>query len=218
MRITANRIEDKEWSTKTQTRPLILPGGVPELSLASGEKDSVSKPFCQLSALMVRSKSKSRSDHAFVSWLCQNWEQKTCSSFWFKNVCSYCSCNFWTFRRATPPAFAEFSACIICGFASAKKKNWKNFIWTNSLSIRLLRSEESTASADVLPGDKSPSQDTMKALIYGTDVYLSPIHASLPVLCTISGRTKRAFLRLLETVAWVQQWRLLWPWFSSPLF
>jgi hypothetical protein len=36
MRITANRIEDKEWSTKTQTRPLILPGGVPELSLALG--------------------------------------------------------------------------------------------------------------------------------------------------------------------------------------
>lgn len=42
-------------------------------------------------------------------------------------------------------------------------------------------SEESTASADVLPGDKSPSQDTLKALMYGTGVYLAPIHASLPV-------------------------------------
>lgn len=34
----------------------------------------------------------------------------------------------------------------------------------------------------MLPGDKSPSQDTIQALIYGTDVYLSTIHASLPVL------------------------------------
>ncbi|KAL9239791.1 hypothetical protein vseg_014078 [Gypsophila vaccaria] len=46
-------------------------------------------------------------------------------------------------------------------------------------------SEESTASADLLPGDKSPSEDSLKALIYGTGVYLSPIHASLPVAHTI---------------------------------
>ncbi|KAF2304818.1 hypothetical protein GH714_038062 [Hevea brasiliensis] len=39
-------------------------------------------------------------------------------------------------------------------------------------------SEESMASADVLPGDKSPSQESLKALIYGTGVYLSPMHAS----------------------------------------
>lgn len=52
-----------------------------------GGKDSVSKLFCQLSVLMVCSKWKSRSDHAFVSWLCQYWEQKTCfcSSFWFNS-------------------------------------------------------------------------------------------------------------------------------------
>ncbi|PKI35582.1 protein transport protein SEC23-1 [Punica granatum] len=42
-------------------------------------------------------------------------------------------------------------------------------------------SEESVASADVLPGDKSPNQESLKQLIYGTGVYLSPVHASLPV-------------------------------------
>ncbi|CAJ1873166.1 unnamed protein product [Sphenostylis stenocarpa] len=42
-------------------------------------------------------------------------------------------------------------------------------------------SEESMASADVLPGDKSPSQESLKTLIYGTGIYLSPMHASLAV-------------------------------------
>lgn len=46
-------------------------------------------------------------------------------------------------------------------------------------------SEESVASADVLPGDKSPSQDSLKALIYGTGIYLSPMHASLAVAHSI---------------------------------
>lgn len=46
-------------------------------------------------------------------------------------------------------------------------------------------SEESTASADVLPGHKSPSVESLKSLIYGTGVYLSPMHASLPVAHTI---------------------------------
>ncbi|KAG8379633.1 hypothetical protein BUALT_Bualt07G0109200 [Buddleja alternifolia] len=42
-------------------------------------------------------------------------------------------------------------------------------------------SEESAASADVLPGDESPSEETLRSLIYGTGIYLSPIHASLPI-------------------------------------
>ncbi|GAU11357.1 hypothetical protein TSUD_343480 [Trifolium subterraneum] len=46
-------------------------------------------------------------------------------------------------------------------------------------------SEESVASADVLPGDKSPGQDSLKALIYGTGIYLSPMHASLAVAHSI---------------------------------
>ncbi|KAM7495754.1 hypothetical protein LguiA_020168 [Lonicera macranthoides] len=45
--------------------------------------------------------------------------------------------------------------------------------------------EESVASADVLPGNISPSQESLKALIYGTGIYLSPIHASLPVAHSI---------------------------------
>nr|AAK59590.1 putative protein transport factor [Arabidopsis thaliana] len=42
-------------------------------------------------------------------------------------------------------------------------------------------SEDSVASADVISGAKSPSAESMKALIYGTGVYLSPMHASLKV-------------------------------------
>lgn len=46
-------------------------------------------------------------------------------------------------------------------------------------------SEGSIASADLLPGNVSPSQDSLKQLVYGTGVYLSPIHASLPVAHSI---------------------------------
>ncbi|KAG6573611.1 hypothetical protein SDJN03_27498, partial [Cucurbita argyrosperma subsp. sororia] len=46
-------------------------------------------------------------------------------------------------------------------------------------------SEESVASADVLPGDKSPTPESLKGLIYGMGIYLSPMHASLPVAHTI---------------------------------
>lgn len=38
------------------------------------------------------------------------------------------------------------------------------------------------ASGDVLPGDKSPTQESLKkALIHGTEIYLSPMHASSEV-------------------------------------
>ncbi|XP_039847425.1 protein transport protein SEC23-like [Panicum virgatum] len=46
-------------------------------------------------------------------------------------------------------------------------------------------SEGAAVSADVLPGNKSPTHEALKGLIYGTGVYLSPIHASLPVAHTI---------------------------------
>ncbi|KAK8980930.1 hypothetical protein V6N11_059623 [Hibiscus sabdariffa] len=39
-------------------------------------------------------------------------------------------------------------------------------------------SEESIASADVIPGGTSPTQESLKGLIYGTGIYLSPMHAS----------------------------------------
>ncbi|KAK1356738.1 Protein transport protein SEC23 [Heracleum sosnowskyi] len=39
-------------------------------------------------------------------------------------------------------------------------------------------SEESAASADVLPGRISPSRDSLKELIYGTGLYLSPVQSS----------------------------------------
>ncbi|KAL4572906.1 hypothetical protein LXL04_019694 [Taraxacum kok-saghyz] len=46
-------------------------------------------------------------------------------------------------------------------------------------------SEGSIASADLLPGHVSPSEESLKQLVYGTGVYLSPVHASLPVAHSI---------------------------------
>ncbi|XP_042515548.1 protein transport protein SEC23 [Macadamia integrifolia] len=59
-------------------------------------------------------------------------------------------------------------------------------------------SEGSMASADVLPGDKSPTQESVKALIYGTGIYLSPVHASLPVMHTIFSSLRPYKLNLPE--------------------
>lgn len=58
--------------------------------------------------------------------------------------------------------------------------------------------EESVASADVLPGDKSPSQDALKGLIYGTGMYLSPLHASLPIAHTIFSSLRPYNLNIPE--------------------
>ncbi|XP_076932582.1 protein transport protein SEC23 A-like [Bidens hawaiensis] len=46
-------------------------------------------------------------------------------------------------------------------------------------------SEGSVASADLLAGRVSPNQESLKQLVYGTGIYLSPIHASLPVVHSI---------------------------------
>ncbi|CAA7400155.1 unnamed protein product [Spirodela intermedia] len=59
-------------------------------------------------------------------------------------------------------------------------------------------SEESAASADVLPGDRSPTQEFLKALIYGTGIYLSPVHISRPVAHTIFSSLRPYGLRLPE--------------------
>ncbi|KAJ4969214.1 hypothetical protein NE237_015915 [Protea cynaroides] len=60
-------------------------------------------------------------------------------------------------------------------------------------------SEVTMASADVLPGDKSPTQESVKVLIYGTGIYLSPVHASLPVMHTIFSSLRPYKLNLPET-------------------
>lgn len=59
-------------------------------------------------------------------------------------------------------------------------------------------SEGSIASADLLPGNVSPSQDSLKQLVYGTGVYLSPIHASLPVAHSIFSSLRPYNLNLPE--------------------
>ncbi|XP_015891797.3 protein transport protein SEC23 A [Ziziphus jujuba] len=59
-------------------------------------------------------------------------------------------------------------------------------------------SEESIASADVLPGEKSPTQESLKSLIYGTGIYLSPMHASLPVAHAIFSSLRPYKLNISE--------------------
>ncbi|KAG9459972.1 hypothetical protein H6P81_004480 [Aristolochia fimbriata] len=59
-------------------------------------------------------------------------------------------------------------------------------------------SEGSTASADVLPGNKSPTQESLKALIYGTGIYLAPVHASLPVAHSIFSSMRPYGLKVPE--------------------
>ncbi|KAL5537683.1 hypothetical protein UlMin_045276 [Ulmus minor] len=60
-------------------------------------------------------------------------------------------------------------------------------------------SEEAVASADVLPGEKSPSQESLNALIYGTGIYLSPMHASLPVAHSIFSSLRPYKLNIPES-------------------
>ncbi|CAI9104853.1 OLC1v1003636C1 [Oldenlandia corymbosa var. corymbosa] len=60
-------------------------------------------------------------------------------------------------------------------------------------------SEESTASADVLPGKESPSQESLKAMVYGSGIYLASIHASLPVAHSIFSSFRPYKLNLPET-------------------
>ncbi|PWA62701.1 sec23/Sec24 protein transport family protein [Artemisia annua] len=59
-------------------------------------------------------------------------------------------------------------------------------------------SEGSIASADLLPGNVSPSQESLKQLVYGAGVYLSPIHASLPVVHSIFSSFRPYKLNLSE--------------------
>ncbi|KAK3160752.1 hypothetical protein QOZ80_1BG0063990 [Eleusine coracana subsp. coracana] len=59
-------------------------------------------------------------------------------------------------------------------------------------------SEGAAVSADVLPGNKSPTHESLKALIYGTGVYLSPIHASLSVAHTIFSSLRPYLLSVPE--------------------
>lgn len=59
-------------------------------------------------------------------------------------------------------------------------------------------SEESVASADVISGAKSPSAESMKSLIYGTGVYLSPMHASLKVAHEIFSSLRPYTLNVSE--------------------
>uniref|UniRef100_A0A0D9Y7L1 Protein transport protein SEC23 n=1 Tax=Oryza glumipatula TaxID=40148 RepID=A0A0D9Y7L1_9ORYZ len=59
-------------------------------------------------------------------------------------------------------------------------------------------SEGAAVSADVLPGNKSPTHESLKAIIYGTGIYLSPVHASLPVAHTIFSSLRPYQLSLPE--------------------
>lgn len=59
-------------------------------------------------------------------------------------------------------------------------------------------SEESIASADVLPGGTSPTEESLRSLIYGTGIYLSPMHASKEVAHQIFSSLRPYQLNISE--------------------
>ena len=118
-------------------------------------------------------------------------------------VRSYCSCNFWTFRWATPPAFAEFSGCI-CGFASANKEIGK-ISYGRTVSVDDFSDQRNQLHPRFLVTCHQ-ARTLWKHWIYGTGVYLSPI----PCFTTCGSHHIRPHQAshswgFQETGAWVQQ-------------
>ncbi|CAL9185801.1 unnamed protein product [Musa hybrid cultivar] len=112
--------------------------------------------------------------------------------------------------RITAPIFLVIDECLdeahlqhlqgsLHAFADSLPRTMRLGIITYGRSVSVFDfSEGSVASADVLPGDKSPSQESLKALLYGTGIYLSPVHASLPVVHTIFSSLRPYKLNLPE--------------------
>ncbi|CAL9192094.1 protein transport protein SEC23 A-like [Musa acuminata AAA Group] len=112
--------------------------------------------------------------------------------------------------RITAPIFLVIDECLdeahlqhlqgsLHAFADSLPPTMRLGIITYGRSVSVFDfSEGSVASADVLPGDKSPSQESLKALLYGTGIYLSPVHASLPVVHTIFSSLRPYKLNLPE--------------------
>ncbi|THU50474.1 hypothetical protein C4D60_Mb06t20610 [Musa balbisiana] len=112
--------------------------------------------------------------------------------------------------RITAPIFLVIDECLdeahlqhlqgsLHAFVDSLPPTMRLGIITYGRSVSVFDfSEGSVASADVLPGDKSPSQESLKALLYGTGIYLSPVHASLPVVHTIFSSLRPYKLNLPE--------------------
>lgn len=112
--------------------------------------------------------------------------------------------------RMSAPVFLVIDECLdeahlqhlqgsLHAFVDSLPQNMRIGIITYGRTISIYDfSEGSVASADVLPGSNSPSEESLKTLIYGTGVYLSPMHASLSVAHTIFSSLRPYKLRLPE--------------------
>ncbi|PKU70200.1 protein transport protein SEC23 [Dendrobium catenatum] len=114
--------------------------------------------------------------------------------------------------RMSAPIFLVIDECLdeahlqhlqgsLHAFVDSLPQNMRIGIITYGRTISIYDfSEGSVASADVLPGGNSPSEESLKTLIYGTGIYLSPMHASLSVVHTIFSSLRPYRLNLPEAV------------------
>ncbi|KAK8954523.1 hypothetical protein KSP39_PZI002816 [Platanthera zijinensis] len=112
--------------------------------------------------------------------------------------------------RMSAPVFLVIDECLdeahlqhlqgsLHAFVDSLPQNIRIGIITYGRTVSIYDfSEGSMASADVLPGGNSPSGESLKTLIYGTGIYLSPLHASLPVAHTIFSSLRPYRLNLPE--------------------
>lgn len=112
--------------------------------------------------------------------------------------------------RMSAPVFLVIDECLdevhlqhlqgsLHAFVDSLPQNMRVGIITYGKTISIYDfSEGSVASADVLPGGDSPSEELLKTLIYGTGIYLAPMHASLAVAHTIFSSLRPYRLNLPE--------------------
>lgn len=112
--------------------------------------------------------------------------------------------------RMSAPVFLVIDECLdevhlqhlqgsLHAFVDSLPQNMRIGIITYGRTISIYDfSEGSVASADVLPGGDSPSEELLKTLIYGTGIYLAPMHASLSVAHTIFSSLRPYRLNLSE--------------------
>ncbi|KAG0475436.1 hypothetical protein HPP92_015122 [Vanilla planifolia] len=112
--------------------------------------------------------------------------------------------------RMSAPIFLVIDECLdeahlqhlqgsLHAFVDSLPQNMRIGIITYGRTVSIYDfSEGSVATAGVLPGASSPSEDALKTLIYGTGIYLSAVHASLPVAHTIFSSMRPYKLNLPE--------------------
>lgn len=136
------------------------------------------------------------------SRLCPDWEQETVQVS--DSRMSAPIVLVWVLRWTTPPAPKKVLACM-CRFPARLE-----LCCSRSMIFR-------KKNRHPMMGNKSPSQECLKALIYGTGIYLSPVHAWLLVAHTslwtggkisaeLEPRNRERFLHFDDPSSFYKRW------------